>query len=273
LDLAVRRLEEVGTSESYGVSLAELRDTAFALQVASDFIQLAYVLSDDPMPQMAAEVALAVRGNLEGTAKRRKPKEFQSQFWVGTLLAYSGLQPRVPPSREDQSQVDFVIEVDTLQYAVEVKRPETLRSVTGAMDRAAGQTRDFGLPGVLVIDLSDCFGASQLTTAALDHHTGLREMLSPHFRAQVNQFAPRVLYYKHSDKYKRVAATVFFIRLVGWRRADMRQPESVVLFNTTGYPMACGGLIDHHTDRLRGMIRRGCESLGEGLPVLWEDGA
>src|ERR1051326_2209340 len=158
---ARRRLLDVSAQGSYGATPAELYETAKAILVANDFYGISRTMQDERAAPIAEELRIALRGPLrENETRNNTAFDIQSQFWFGTVLAYSGLHPAVPDS--NRTKPDFVISVDTLECGVEIKRPRSSSSASPALSYAASQIREYGKPGVIVLDLSQCVGAEQL---------------------------------------------------------------------------------------------------------------
>jgi hypothetical protein len=121
---AQRWLEEVAKRGHYGESDEELRRTGRAVALAVDFYHISTAPGDERDDSLAKEIARSLGGTLEGKTRDSTPYDFQSQFWVGTLLAQSGLRPKVLGGKREGVRPDFLIEAATLECAVEVKRPK-----------------------------------------------------------------------------------------------------------------------------------------------------
>lgn len=264
LGAARHRLEQVAQDGSYGRSVSDLRKTAEALALATDFFQLAGVLPDVPGPVITQELGSALAADLVPRSNQMQALEFQTQYWFGMVLARAGLRPGVPPRPATGSHVDFLVEIDSLRLAVEVKRPLHIRSARDAMDRGAGQLRGSGLPGVLVVDLSQCLGADRLITAAIDHPIPLKDMVQPHFKDFASRLSERPRKYNQSDKYARVLCALFYARIFGWQRLDMSQPQGSIFVLSDPYPSACMGLVTTQMERFRVLIRAGFGDLAGG---------
>ena len=88
---ARRRLLKVANEGSYGTTAVELYDTAKAILVANDFYGISRTMQDERAAPIAEELRVALRGPLsEIETKNNTAFDIQSQFWFGTVLAYSG---------------------------------------------------------------------------------------------------------------------------------------------------------------------------------------
>ncbi len=150
----MKRLNEIADRGAYGPSPAELQLDVQAIVIATDFFQIATVLPTQLAEHIAVELARALEGKLEATPKSRVAETFLSQFWFALVLARGGISPRIPKPQVS-STPDYVVSVDTLDYAIEVKRPESLHSAPDAMDLGASQIRDFDKPSLIAMDLTD----------------------------------------------------------------------------------------------------------------------
>ena len=163
---AERWLLEVANRNRYGDNDEELIRTGKAAALAVDFYHISISLGQEPEHSLANEIVLSLGGTLDANIKDSTPYEFQSQFWVGTLLAQSGLKPKVLGGKRKGTKPDFLIEAGTLECAVEIKRPQNLKSARRAVGSAASQLHDYGLlyghPGIIVVDLSGCLATNDL---------------------------------------------------------------------------------------------------------------
>src|ERR1044072_3106883 len=155
LRVAQRHLIKVANSGSYGETEEELIQTAKAAALAKDFYEISNALNKDREDPIAEELAVAIRGTLDGKSKNKSPYAIQSQYWVGMLFAHSGLKPAVL-SGTTGAKPDFVVSLGTLDIIAEVKRPSSVKSALRCLESAADQLRDSKMPGVICLDLSEC---------------------------------------------------------------------------------------------------------------------
>lgn len=260
---ARRRLLKVANEGSYGTTAVELYDTAKAILVANDFYGISRTMQDERAAPIAEELRVALRGPLsEIETKNNTAFDIQSQFWFGTVLAYSGLHPGVPDSKE--TRPDFVISVDTLQCGVEIKRPKSPSSASAALSSAASQVHEYGKPGVIVLDLTQCVGADQLIL-----HQGApsaRQLVKRRFFPLVSQLADQVSDYSRSDKFKRVLILQTYARFFNWTLGGERDVDMGFFFKSIPFPDACRGLVTDQSERIQTRIARGFERLS-GNPL------
>jgi hypothetical protein len=129
---------------------------------------------------------------------------------VGTLLAQSGLHPKVLGGKREGVRPDFLIEAATLECVVKVKRPKNTRSARRAVESAADQLHGFGLPGVVVADLSGCLNANDLVLPppGLSARDQIRATLQPVHSSLLG----KITRYTGSDKYSRIILLLMFAR-------------------------------------------------------------
>jgi hypothetical protein len=238
-----------------------LRRVASAARLAVDFYHIATSLSPTPVDSMAAELAKAIGGSLNGDSKDTSAYEYQSQFWVGMLLAQSLLRPAVVPSREGP-QPDFIVNVDGLPLALEVKRPSAVKTVKRVLGAAADQLRVQREPGIIVLDLSaalavDALVLPQRGVNARDVITERHKQLSIHLNAFVER-------YERSEKFNRVLALVTFARFWVWESATPPTSDIGHVFTLHVYPDACSGLLVRQSTRLQEKLQRGIRSVTDG---------
>jgi hypothetical protein len=264
---ACAELRLISVRGTFGQDDLELHRAVKALTLATDFYQIAQSLGDRPIEALVSELATAFRGTLDERTKDRSAYQMQSQLWFGLLLARAGLRPAIPPATGVRP--DFVIRRGTLHVGVEVKRPAKVRSAWPAVEDAARQLRNYGQPGIIVIDLSDALGFDNLTVAAINAPDPPESLVEPHFLDNARDLTDRVRHQfvtKPKGKFSRVIGLVVFARLFAWHRSDMSRPSGCVFFRIPFFPEACAGLIPDISDSIREALLRGMESLGGQPP-------
>ncbi len=204
---------------------------------------------------------MALQGSLLPSPSVSEPKEFQTQYWFGMLLAQAGLHPMVPDLTFAGRRPDFIVDLQGLRCGVEVKRPQSFRSARRALDRAASQLRDFGQPGLIALDLSDCLGGESLSVAALNSAIPIQKLIEPDFIHHSRLLGRRPVTYNQSNKYARIFMLACYARVVGWRRPDLSQPEGSFFLYPEVYPDACEGLILDYSRRMKDVLLHGLEAV------------
>ncbi len=217
---AVERLKAITACGRWGASPYELQLDAQAVATATDFFQIADVLPVKMSDRIGRELAQALEGKLGRNQTSRAAQEFLTQFWVALILARGGVSPGVPPLQNTPTP-DYLVEVDTLRCAVEVKRPQSAHSASDAMDRAASQLRDYRmpgcpdnhLPGFIAMDLTDALFTPDMAVKYMEHPGLLHALLKPEFSALCAHLERRVETYNRSDKYAGIIGLALFARL------------------------------------------------------------
>lgn len=266
LEQAASWLEEVARTGSYGATTTDFDTTLEAIHLCLDFFQVASSLSGKRIDVAARELAITVQGSLLGTASTRQPREYLSQYWLGSLLTLGNLEPRVVGDAHGKRRPDFVVDLSGLDCAIEVKRPASFHSARDALDRAAGQLRDFGLPGAICLDLSDCMWSPGFSTAFLDSPTRIRDQVGFLFDRHAERLSLRPSQYNQSNKYARIFALLSFARVNGWRGRTDPQPEASYLLHLRTYDDACERLIAEYAAQFKRLILTGFERMS-GSPV------
>ena len=261
---AERHLRQVAEQGSFGTTHAELIQTAKAAFLASDFYLISTALNKERDDPIAKELAVALRGNLDGNSKNASPYEIQAQYWVGMLLAQSGLRPAVPLI--EGRKPDFVISVGSMSCGVEVKRPHSFKSVGRLLSDAAKQLRDYKLPGVIALDLSECIVSDELIipNGTIPASDVVRQRLYP----AANKLMNYVDSYARSDKFSRIIALVVFARYWVWKSLDPPEPDSSIFFSIPAFPKACSNLVVDQIKRLQGLLLSGVHKV-TGNPVKY----
>lgn len=265
LRAAEQHLRQVAKQGSFGESDAQLIQTAKAAAIASDFYLISTALNKDRDDPIAEELEVAIKGNLEGSNKNASPYEIQAQYWVGMLLAQSKLRPKVPPV--NGRRPDFVISLGTLDCGVEVKRPRSTQGIIRCLGDAANQLKDYGLPGVIALDLSACIVSDDLIipSGMVSARERIRQLLYP----IADRLIDYVDSYTRSDKFSRIIALMILARFWVWKSSDPPEPDLGVLFSIPAFPKACSGLIEDETKRLQVMLLRGVQKVS-GNPVEYK---
>jgi len=262
LRVAIRHLRWVSTAGSYGSTPAELLKTSRAIVIAGDFYQIALTLDPDlPGGEMGNELTLSLAGALEEGTLDTTAYELHTQLWFGMLLAKSGLRPRIPKKIVGKTP-DFIITCDTLEFGVEVKRPRTLEGAFRALSQAGKQVRACGLPGMIALDLSECFRSVALTTGVMDSGHKAVDLVRPHFRREVKNLHSYVSSYTRSDKFFRVSLLACYVRLAAWDSRDLSEPDLDILGHVKVFNTACHGLVIQQGERIQDLVGRGILSFG-----------
>jgi hypothetical protein len=247
-------LSKVAEKQTYGTTGAELLDTAQAIRLANDFYVISRMLPESRENVIAEELREALLGALnENPSKHKKEFDIQSQLWIGTVLAHSGLHPAMPNSRN--TKPDFVISLGTLMCGLEVKRPRTEMSAHRAVRAAADQLYKFRKPGVIVLDLTRCVGADELIL-----HSGTpttREIVDYRFDSVANALLDNIDQFSQSVKFGRVILFVVYARFFNWTIGSSQDLDTGFFFKSQPITGGYEGLLSDEAARIQKLMAEG----------------
>jgi hypothetical protein len=131
---------------------------AESIRNAQEFIEIATVLPAEPIASVKHDLRKAIRGDLVGSGGPTGPHlQHQTQLWVGAMLAQAYAKVGVLMQPGGEKNPDFILSNGTLQYAVEVKRPNGGLDAYNTVRKAVRQIRSPKYHGgMIVVDLTDC---------------------------------------------------------------------------------------------------------------------
>ena len=261
---AIQRLESIANRGNYGLSPADLQSDVEAIAVATDFFQIAGALPSTFSDNMADDLAQALEGRLGPNGTSRVAEQFLTQFWFGLVLVHGGISPRVLKRRSAVTP-DYIVEVDKMPIAVEVKRPESLRSATDTMDHAASQLRKFGKPGFIAMDLTDALTLTpDMPVVWMEEPGLLHDVIKGQFGLHTDRLEDRARKYRRSDKYNHVIGLTLFMRLHFWEKPDLSQPKGSCFFSAVTLERAYSGILLDTARNLNRIVMGGASEVAGG---------
>jgi hypothetical protein len=129
-----------------------------ALELAFDYTAIADTLPPKVVASVRKELQQSLAGPLAPPETAQGPLQLQSQFIVRAALARAGEVPIHPTHspKLGRATPDLLLERGLGRYALEVKRPTAAKNAVPRLEDAHGQLSDYGLPGAILIDLTDC---------------------------------------------------------------------------------------------------------------------
>lgn len=259
---AVRLLRKHRTLGTFPSDRAHLIEIAQAAREAQEFIEIADVVPDDRLKPLADSIQQAVQGS-PGTTKSRAA-QYQSELWVGAMLANSGLRTAVVTAAKGR-RPDFVVVDGTQLYPVEVKRPAGSLRASKLIKEAVKQidgTRYHG--GVIAVDLSDCLPPN-LTVAfgsglpAANPAQNEVERLAGELSAEVfDEDAERIIPGRHS-----IFCIHAFARTMYWDETDLTTMYlKRLVLSVVYYHKAENNLRGHRARALAGALHKGIKAVG-----------
>lgn len=223
---AVRILRSVTPSGAFSGSHEDLERIAHAVRDAQNFWVIGNMLGPEKLPSVATALRDAVGGDLGVTP--HPAYQAQSELWVGAMIAATGTSVGVMPDA-DKKKPDFVLTNGTMQYSVEVKRPETLHRARRLVSKAAGQLRSSRFHGgALIVDLSDCLNPNSVMHFA-------RSSPIPNFASKEHQSLANRLHQQIIDDSSRriperrrhIFGAISFVQRSWWNLDDLSQLHSI----------------------------------------------
>lgn len=167
LPLAVRLLQRTSKLSEYPPDTQELVRIGNAIGTGFDFYRITRFLPDERIPAIAEDLRRALGGSLDDTGPSSAFRA-QSQISLAAILTAGGLKPGAPETT-GASTPDYLVSIGTVTFGVEIKRPESVRSIQQRVDEAIDQIDTFSTSGgVLTFDVTDCVG-SQFNPDARDN--------------------------------------------------------------------------------------------------------
>jgi len=114
---------------------------------------------------LARDLQDAAKGTAGRLEEERKPYQFQSQLWIGSVFAAGRLRPRIVPPDTGRTP-DFLLCLPGRDYGLEVKRPSSSKSLCRLVEDGAQQLAARGLGGGVAVDCSDCLSRETLCRRA-----------------------------------------------------------------------------------------------------------
>lgn len=265
LGTAKKQLLKVITDDSYGKNDDELFKTARAITLANDFYLISRILSGTRAKAIAEELENALKGTLDEieTTKKNSTFDFQTQFWFGTVLAHSNVHLSVPDIVT--TKPDFVIKHGSLLYGVEIKRPKSLNGVKNSLGKAATQLRNFGKPGIIVLDLTCALEIEKYIL--YKGKSPVRELVEYQLRTVTNELKNYIIKYSRSDKFNRIVLLVTYIRFFNWTIGKKDDADMGELLILKVFPEACSGLVVDESVRIQKLILNGFGQIRDYLLI------
>jgi hypothetical protein len=264
---AAQWLEYVTQRKSLGATDEELQRTSAAIAMVVDFYHISTSLGIEANRQVGAELARLANGRLPGPGRTAAGKDFLSQFWVGTLLAQSKLEPRIPAyDRPNQAKPDFLIERGRVSFAIEVKRPQTTHSARRAVLKAGDQLRTLYMPGIIVIDATDCLTVDPWAIHQPD--SGVREQRASDIAELHNVLRSEIASYSRSSKLSEIGMLLTFARYWNWERRDDGAPvrDAGIVFHAYGFPYLWSAQVTKLTHEIQEALMMGVHQLTGNMP-------
>lgn len=272
-----RLLRETAVRDAYPSNEHELSVLAEAIRNAQEFVDIGNVLPKAPFHSLRQDLQSAVAGDLGAAGPSTGPHlQYQTQLWVGAMLAQAGANVGMLMKPTGQKNPDFILKNGTLDYAVEVKRPNGELDAQNIIRKAARQIRnDRFHGGMIVVDLTDCIDPT------VRHRSGVGKTTFDEVRNGVNALLHRL----HTEVFnndaerlhegrEHVFGLIGFCRAGYWDLADLSYPYLNRYVGSISYWRKDRGTLRAHRARwLAELIHRGLSEAGhsqsEPIAIPW----
>jgi hypothetical protein len=163
----VRLLRAVARQRSFPSSVQGKREVANAIRDVCDFDLIRKMAGAAQVSELARDLQDAAKGTAGRLEEERKPYQFQSQLWIGSVFAAGRLRPRIVPPTTGRTP-DFLLCLPGRDYGLEVKRPSSSKSPRRLVEDGAQQLAARGLRGGVAVDCSDCLSRESLFRGSED---------------------------------------------------------------------------------------------------------
>ena len=258
IPLASRELRAVVASDAFPADERGVLRATNSIKIAFDFDAIMKALPNLPNKEARDAVVRATKGSLDDTGPTEAHRA-QSQLRLGCMLAEGGLRPAVvqPSGRRVP---DYVVRIDTLEVALEAKRPERIATIKASVEEAVGQANEFRPSFVaLVIDASDAIRPPSLVVP--DYQDANRR-----FQERFREAADTASNYVHGRKadpgFDHLGVLVVFADATFWPAELPLLPYSRFTVYPEVFRHAVKGLVVQTSRRLRTNLMSGIEALG-----------
>ncbi len=229
LPLALRRLREIVTRDTYGTTDVDLRSAGAAVSIAFDFINIVRSLPPEPNVVLARELVRMFDGTLD-LREYHGAHDLRAQFAFGAVLINAGYPLSVVQTKDDATP-DFVCSFANKDVGLEVKRPSNEKQILKRLDKAAAQLRTLGLPGFVVLDASRLYSAFQASASPWEGTMSLRAIV----HANVSRHAMMLMQYCEAqvrnpikrDKFAYVLGVICLVKIPFWLEHDLSAPALI----------------------------------------------
>jgi hypothetical protein len=228
-----------------------------AYVMTHDLVNIAQALPDDVIPALKEDLRRCLGGSLNDSHPTPATRA-QSQLSFGAVLAAAGLNPKAPPTIGGKSP-DYIIVCETLEYGVEIKRPQSVESAFQRIDEAVAQFREFGSRyNCVVVDMTDCVDSHCLLSAHAVQQTHRA------FEEDATRLSDYIHRRKQEEEFSRICLFIATAREVAWEGLSPR-PQMSWRFYPEVFPEAAFGLVVSTSRRIRSLIQSGYVELGGRL--------
>lgn len=257
-----RLMRHVYSVGAFPAGRDELLRASHAVRDATEFIEISDALPAERLRPLAVDLQAAVAGGIGQGASRAA--QYQTQLWVGAMLAYSGAKVGVQLDTAGKNP-DFIVTNGTLQYAIEVKRPSQFRARRIISEANHQITPSHYHGGAIVVDLTDCIDQTLSVSVGGNPHeddTPLKReamRLTRELNEQIYDYANKQTYPNRTG----ISGLITTGRIIHWDEGDRsRIYLRRFMIPVTYWGGHKGTLRGHRAQWLTKLIRRGVSTAG-----------
>lgn len=249
-------LQSIADSGTFPTEATDRLAAGNSLRLGVDLCAVAHALRKGLPLGLREVVAIAFKGSLSDTGGTRA-LQAQSSLLAGAIIAASGREVSVPIPGRSRSP-DYIFQVDTAEFALEVKRPSGLKRIDKTLEGAIEQIEAFrNSIHAIFLDVTDCITwASDSPSTRDEATTTLSEVVR-----QADIIVGHAVS-SHPEKFQRLAVLCVSAAPILWLSGS---PTAPALFQSTiftVYEKACSGLVLDHSRRCVDALLAGYRVLG-----------
>ena len=179
LPQAARLLRAVEEANAYPSAEPDLLRVTNAVKAAFNFVRVIDAIRSPGPPGMLESLRRAAKGTLDDAGPTPAHRA-QSELFFGVATVAGGAKTGAPKPGGRKTP-DFVTEVDTLRYSVEVKRPGSVNTVQDKVAEAVRQIRagTSRIQALLPSTSRTCFRTSSVSNMCLPPRAGTNRHFEP----------------------------------------------------------------------------------------------
>jgi hypothetical protein len=248
-----RALAEVAAVGTFPTNRDSRRVIANAVHDVHEFRKIVALLGLSKAATLTHDLRSALKGTPEKAEPTRRPYQFQSQLWIGSLFAASSLQLTVLLTGAAKSP-DFSVKVEGRIYGLEVKRPANAHGLRGKIAEARDQLDARRLQGGVALDVTDCIPQHLLFTYDDDPGDAPYAKIDEVFSGLYRQSGDVVFdssNKRHCPGFECIAFLIVYVNGWRWTVHGPLGPELFTASQFGRFVTAKGNLMYWHADKIR----------------------
>ena len=259
-----RALAEVATARAFPADRRSRRIVANGIRDAYEFRAIAQLVSSSQVASLAEDLRSALKGTPEQGEAGRRPYQFQSQLWMGSIFLHGPVRPTVVPQGATPAP-DFILDVEGRTYGLEVKRPGKRARLREQIKSARDQLAAQQMRGGVAIDVSDCISDQVRFSDASPPRFAPQLLIDQEFEALYKECGHVVFdeeSRRHQPGFERVVFLIVYANGWRWTFGGPRGPELFTASQFGRFLTSKGNLPYWDADRIRDAYIHGLKATG-----------